>query len=93
VAGSTWSPAPRDARGSRPSPRALGNFDTGAHKSQHDDRFFITEATIQAAGPGGTPHQRPDGESINAARVLVNEPGNYHPPVADRLRRWRRCRA
>ncbi|MBM3806601.1 MAG: leucyl aminopeptidase [Acidimicrobiia bacterium] len=66
----------------------LANFDNGVHKSRDGQRFFISDATIltsddvaAAAGTG-----RAMGESINAARVLINEPGNYLTPtvMADR---------
>ncbi len=63
---------------------ALGNFDNGAHKSQHEDRFFITDATIQAAGAdvaAAAAVGAQMGESVNAARVLINEPGNYLTPT------------
>jgi len=62
----------------------LGNFDAGAHKSQHDDRFFLTDAIIQSAGAdvaAAAAAGAQMGESINAARVLVNEPGNYLTPT------------
>jgi len=60
----------------------LANFDNGVHKSRDGNQFFITDATIFASGDlakaadGG----RAMGESINAARVLINEPGNYLTP-------------
>jgi leucyl aminopeptidase len=60
----------------------LANFDTGVHKSRDDHQFFIREAVIftsedagAAVAAGGAM-----GESINAARVLINEPGNYLTP-------------
>ena len=60
----------------------FANFDNGVYKSRHDRQFFITEAVIltgdEAAAAAAT--GRATGESINAARVLVNEPGNYLTP-------------
>jgi leucyl aminopeptidase len=60
----------------------LANFDNGVHKSRNDHQFFIREAVIfssedaaAALAAGGAM-----GESINAARVLINEPGNYLTP-------------
>ncbi len=59
----------------------LANFDNGIHKSRDGDQFFIREAVIfsadnaAAAANGGAM-----GESINAARVMINEPGNYLTP-------------
>jgi leucyl aminopeptidase len=60
----------------------LANFDNGVHKSRGDLQFFIKEGAIftaehagAAAATGGAM-----GEAINAARVLINEPGNYLPP-------------
>jgi leucyl aminopeptidase len=60
----------------------LANFDNGVHKSRDADRFFIKEAVI-LGDEGQAPlieSGRAMGESINAARVLINEPGNYLPP-------------
>ena len=60
----------------------LANFDNGIHKSRDGNQFFITDATIitaddvAAAAAAG----RAMGESVNAARVLINEPGNYLTP-------------
>jgi len=61
---------------------ALANFDNGVHKSRDADQFFISEGVIftsesagAAAAAGGAM-----GESINAARALINEPGNYLTP-------------
>jgi leucyl aminopeptidase len=60
----------------------LANFDNGIHKSRDGNQFFIREGVIftsdnagAAAATGGAM-----GESINAARVLINEPGNYLTP-------------
>ena len=60
----------------------FANFDHGVHKSKNDRQFFITEAIIltgtEAAAAAAT--GRATGESINAARVLINEPGNFLTP-------------
>ncbi len=60
----------------------FANFDNGVYKSRNDRQFFITDAVIltgdEAAAAAAT--GRATGESINAARVLVNEPGNYLTP-------------
>ena len=60
----------------------LANFDNGVHKSRDGNQFFIREGVIftpenaaAAIKNGGAM-----GESINAARVLINEPGNYLTP-------------
>ena len=61
----------------------LGNFDNGVYKSKDDTRFFVNEATLAASGAmsGDAQAGVVFGESINAARVLVNEPGNYLTPT------------
>ena len=60
----------------------LANFDNGVHKSRDGNQFFVREAVIfssdraaSSAASGGAM-----GEAINAARVLINEPGNYLTP-------------
>jgi leucyl aminopeptidase len=60
----------------------LANFDNGVHKSRNGNQFFITEATIFTSEDSGEAIEtgRAMGESINAARVLINEPGNYLTP-------------
>ncbi|HEX8031265.1 MAG TPA: M17 family peptidase N-terminal domain-containing protein, partial [Vicinamibacterales bacterium] len=60
----------------------LANFDNGVHKSKNDQQFFIKEAVVftSADGAAAVQHGQAMGESINAARVLINEPGNYLPP-------------
>ena len=63
----------------------LGNFDAGLHKSTGDAQFFVAEVTIVVTSE---PRAAADaaaagafmGDSVNAARVLVNEPGNYLTP-------------
>ena len=61
----------------------LCNFDNGIHKSNNDLPFFLREATIftsaGSAGPAAAAG-RDMGMSINAARVLINEPGNFLTP-------------
>ncbi len=60
----------------------VANFDNGVYKSRNDRQFFIKDAVI-LSGPDTTTAAatgRATGESINAARVLVNEPGNYLTP-------------
>ena len=60
----------------------LANFDNGVHKSRNGRQFFIKDAVVftseQAADAAKTGAAM--GESINAARVLINEPGNYLTP-------------
>lgn len=61
----------------------LANFDNGVHKSRNDQPFFVREATIftsDASATAAAASGRDMGESINAARVLINEPGNYLTP-------------
>jgi leucyl aminopeptidase len=62
----------------------FANFDNGHYKSRHEGRFFyrtvklsgVTGDGIRAALERG----RRIGEATNAARVLINEPGNSLPP-------------
>jgi leucyl aminopeptidase len=64
----------------------FANFDNGHYKSRPDDRFFV--ASVQVSGITGTgaaaalERGRRIGEATNAARVLINEPGNNLPPSA-----------
>jgi len=60
----------------------LANFDNGVHKSRGDQPFFIREAAIftSESATAAVDNGRAMGESINAARVLINEPGNYLTP-------------
>ena len=60
----------------------LANFDNGVHKSKNDQQFFVSEATVLTAEPAADAarHGQVIGEAINAARVLINEPGNYLTP-------------
>jgi leucyl aminopeptidase len=62
----------------------VGNFDSGVHKSRSEPRFFLSEAVLASETSDPDPHLvrgRLVGESVNAARVLINEPGNYLPPA------------
>lgn len=60
----------------------LANFDNGVHKSRNGNRFFIREGVIVTSEDAGASIRNGGamGESINAARVLINEPGNYLTP-------------
>jgi leucyl aminopeptidase len=60
----------------------LANFDTGVHKSRDGNQFFIREGVIFTPDEAGAAITNGSamGESINAARVLINEPGNYLTP-------------
>jgi leucyl aminopeptidase len=60
----------------------LSNFDNGVHKSRNDQQFFLTDAVILTGEQAGdaAAQGRNLGEAINAARVLINEPGNYLTP-------------
>jgi leucyl aminopeptidase len=60
------------------------NFDNGVHKSRDSNgsQFFVSEAVIltgESVGDAATTGQTL-GEAVNAARVLINEPGNFLPP-------------
>ncbi len=60
----------------------LANFENGVHKSRDGEPFFIREGVIltsEGAGDAVTAGAA-IGESINAARVLINEPGNHLTP-------------
>jgi leucyl aminopeptidase len=60
----------------------LANFDNGFHKSRDGNQFFITDAVIYTSDDAAAPAEngRVMGESINQARVLINEPGNHLTP-------------
>jgi len=60
----------------------LANFDNGVHKSNNDQQFFIREAIILTGekAADAAKYGQQIGEAINAARVLINEPGNYLTP-------------
>ncbi len=61
----------------------LSNFDGGVHKSRDDQQFFLKQAVIITTEPAGdaATHGLHVGESINGARVLINEPGNHLTPT------------
>jgi len=61
---------------------ALANFENGVHKSRDANQFFISEGVIFTSDNAGAAAATGAamGESINAARVLINEPGNYLTP-------------
>jgi leucyl aminopeptidase len=60
------------------------NFDNGAYKSRNDARFFISSVTVSGVSGQGInaalERGRRVGEAANAARVLINEPGNTLTP-------------
>ena len=62
----------------------LANFDNGVHKSRSEDgaQFFIKEAVVLTGENTGEAARigLAIGEAVNAARVLINEPGNFLPP-------------
>ena len=60
----------------------LANFDNGVHKSRDSHQFFIREGVILTSegAAAAITNGAAMGESINAARVLINEPGNYLTP-------------
>jgi leucyl aminopeptidase len=70
----------------------FANFDNGHYKSRNEDRFFL--ASVQVSGINGSGAAAAlqsgsrIGEATNAARVLINEPGNSLPPreFAERAR-------
>jgi leucyl aminopeptidase len=60
----------------------LGNYDNGHWKSKPESRFFVTRVEIVSSRELGDAIARGTriGESVNAARVLINEPGNRLTP-------------
>ncbi len=60
----------------------LANFDNGVHKSRNEQQFFIREAIVLTTDDAAASARNGQtvGEAINAARVLINEPGNYLTP-------------
>ena len=60
----------------------LANFDNGVHKSRDANQFFIKEGIVFTSENAAASIKIGSGmgESINAARVLINEPGNYLTP-------------
>ena len=60
----------------------LGNFDGGHYKSKHEGRFFVSAVEIVSEKDRGGAIERGVriGDATNAARVLINEPGNRLTP-------------
>ena len=60
----------------------LGNYDNGHYKSKPNGRFFVRHVDVIAAGDVADAITRGVriGEASNAARVLINEPGNRLTP-------------
>ena len=61
----------------------LANFDNGVHKSRDERPVLHPRRRHLHVRQRRRPRSRPAaamGESINAARVLINEPGNYLTP-------------
>ncbi|MBA3271968.1 MAG: leucyl aminopeptidase [Acidobacteria bacterium] len=60
----------------------LANYDNGHYKSKHDGRFFVSAIEIVTGHDIATAVERGQrlGEAINAARLLINEPGNRLTP-------------
>jgi leucyl aminopeptidase len=59
-----------------------GNYENGHYKSKPEARGFVSRITLQASGDLRDAIARGVrvGESANAARVLINEPGNRMTP-------------
>jgi leucyl aminopeptidase len=59
-----------------------GNYEPGHYKSKPEGRFFIARVTLVSDDDLTTARERGVrvGDAINAARVLVNEPGNRMTP-------------
>ena len=60
----------------------LGNYDNGHHKSKAEGRFFVSHIEVAGAGDlaGVVARGQRVGEASNAARMLINEPGNRLSP-------------
>ena len=60
----------------------LGNYDNGHYKSKPEARFFVARVEIAVAADVAAAIERGVrvGEAANAARVLINEPGNRLTP-------------
>lgn len=60
----------------------LGNYDNGHYKSKPESRFFVASIEVAHPDDGGSAIARGVrlGEATNAARVLINEPGNRMTP-------------
>jgi leucyl aminopeptidase len=61
----------------------LANFDAGQYKSRPDGRVFVAQVVISGAAGLDAAVQRGIrvGEAVNAARALINEPGNRLTPA------------
>ncbi|MFN2447086.1 MAG: leucyl aminopeptidase [Vicinamibacterales bacterium] len=59
---------------------ALANFDNGHYKSRDDAPFFLSHVLIAGGDADAIERGRIVGESMNAARLLINEPGNRLTP-------------
>jgi leucyl aminopeptidase len=77
----TWSEA---AIESLAEGAALANYENGHLKSRQDERFFVTSVEIASAdnpaAAAAVTRGLRVGEAVNAARVLINEPGNRLTP-------------
>jgi leucyl aminopeptidase len=58
----------------------LANFDNGLYKSRNGPPFFLREAVIIGGSREALERGRVVGEATNAARALINEPGNRLTP-------------
>jgi leucyl aminopeptidase len=60
----------------------LGNYENGHHKSKQEGRFFVSHVHVSTDGRASAAVERGVrvGESVNAARALINEPGNRLTP-------------
>jgi leucyl aminopeptidase len=60
----------------------LGNYENGHHKTKEEGRFFVSSVEVAHDARGNAAVERGIrvGESANAARVLINEPGNRLTP-------------
>jgi leucyl aminopeptidase len=82
VLGESWTPALIE---SLVEGVALANFDGGQYKSRSDGRVFLSSVVLAgpAAAAAGDAIARGVrvGDVVNAARVLINEPGNRLTPT------------
>jgi leucyl aminopeptidase len=80
VAGDTWPAAWIEALAEGAT---LANFDNGHYKSRDNSRFFISAVKVSSSSAdsdSALERGRRVGEAINAARLLINEPGNHLTP-------------
>jgi leucyl aminopeptidase len=61
---------------------AIGNYEPGHYKSKTEGRFFVARVTLAGSAEARDAIGRGTrlGEAVNAARVLINEPGNRMTP-------------